>query len=178
MQAARPSIRRHLHAGAGRLAPPIRRHLQWPDRGRRALSTAAATASLHGLLRVSDEVADAVKLNKPVVALESTIYTHGALGRDLAQQHQELVRSHGAIPAIVAVVDGVPTVGVSAHDITRMMEHEATVKASRRDIAYLAGMVSSLHPPSSFSYAVSCLFHCTCARLYGIGGSWENQEAR
>lgn len=112
---------------------------------RRLLTVPAASASLAGLqsfLKVSDEVAHAVAFNKPVVALESTIYTHGALGIDLAREHSDLVRNHGAIPAIIAIVDGVPKVGVSTDEIARMIESGNAAKASRRDIAYLVGMVS------------------------------------
>jgi pseudouridine-5'-phosphate glycosidase/pseudouridine kinase len=108
---------------------------------RRSLSTASEASGLRGILKISEEVADAVATNKPVVALESTIYTHGFLGNDLAREHEELVRSHGGVPAIIAIVDGVPRVGVSSQDIVRMIEEPGTVKASRRDIAYLAGLV-------------------------------------
>lgn len=108
---------------------------------RRSLSAAADVAGLRDILKVSEEVADAIATDKPVVALESTIYTHGALGNDLAQKHSDLVRSHGGVPAIIAIVDGVPKVGTSTEDIIRMIEDEKTVKASRRDIAYLVGMV-------------------------------------
>lgn len=97
---------------------------------------------------MSEEVAEAVATNKPVVALESTIYTHGMLGNDLAKQHLDLVRSHGAVPAVIAIVDGRPKVGVSYEEILRMIEDKGTVKASRRDIAYLVGMVR-LTPPKT-----------------------------
>lgn len=109
---------------------------------RRSLSAAAGSNAIRDLLKVSPEVSDAIANNKPVVALESTIYTHGALGKDLAREHEDLVRSTGGIPAIIAIVDGVPRVGVSTDEIVRMIEEEGTSKASRRDIAYLVGMVS------------------------------------
>jgi pseudouridine-5'-phosphate glycosidase/pseudouridine kinase len=109
---------------------------------RRGLSAAAGSHAIRDLLQVSGEVSDAIAQNKPVVALESTIYTHGALGKDLAREHEDLVRSTGGIPAIIAIVDGVPKVGVSTEEIIRMIEEEGTVKASRRDISYLVGMVS------------------------------------
>lgn len=158
MRAARLAIpvgRRGLGGGSVRCSHPIgqlaaRPHCNdqgrapCPRRGFATASAASASPALRGLLRVSDEVADAVQSNKPVVALESTIYTHGAMGKDLAREHEDLVRSHGGIPAIIAIVDGVPTVGVSPKQIIRMIEDEGTVKASRRDIAYLAGMVSLL----------------------------------
>jgi pseudouridine-5'-phosphate glycosidase/pseudouridine kinase len=107
---------------------------------RRPMSS--SLAGVKGLLKVSEEITDAVATNKPIVALESTIYTHGALGNELALQHSDLVRSNGGIPAIIAIVDGVPTVGATASDILRMIESGSAVKASRRDIAYIAGMVS------------------------------------
>lgn len=107
---------------------------------RRLMSS--SLAGVKELLKVSDEIADAVATNKPIVALESTIYTHGALGNELALQHSDLVRSNGGIPAIIAIVDGVPTVGATSSDILRMIESGSAVKASRRDIAYIAGMVS------------------------------------
>lgn len=108
-----------------------------------ASSSSAAQPALRDWLRVSDEVSDAVATNKPVVALESTIYTHGFMGKDLAMEHEDLVRSLGGIPAIIAIVDGVPTVGTSASDIVRMIESGKAVKVSRRDMSYLVGMVSS-----------------------------------
>lgn len=106
---------------------------------RRGFSAAAAK----DLLWVSEEVKEAVATNKPVVALESTIYTHGFMGKGLAKEHIELVRKHGGIPAIIALPNGVPSVGVSSEDIVRMIESEGTLKASRRDISYIVGMVST-----------------------------------
>jgi pseudouridine-5'-phosphate glycosidase/pseudouridine kinase len=105
---------------------------------------ASAPAGLKSLLRVSEEVADAVATKKPVVALESTIYTHGAMGKQLAQEHDELVRKHGGIPAIIGILDGVPNVGLTPQEIVRMIEDKDTVKVSRRDISYLVGMVSHI----------------------------------
>jgi len=78
------------------------------------------------------------------VALESTIYTHGAMGKQLAQEHDELVRKHGGIPAIIGILDGVPNVGLTPQEIVRMIEDKDTVKVSRRDISYLVGMVSHI----------------------------------
>lgn len=129
---------------------------------RRALSAAAGSNAIRDLLQVSSEVSDAIAKNKPVVALESTIYTHGALGKDLAREHEDLVRSTGGIPAIIAIVDGVPKVGVSTDEIIRMIEEEGTVKASRRDISYLVGMVSlpSFAHKVVFQQLTTSLGHC------------------
>ncbi|KAF4967852.1 hypothetical protein FSARC_4651 [Fusarium sarcochroum] len=146
-----------------------------PACSQRRLMSAATPSSLAGvkeLLKVSDEIADAVATNKPIVALESTIYTHGALGNELALQHSDLVRSHGGIPAIIAIVDGVPTVGATASDIVRMIESGSAVKASRRDIAYLVGMGltgKKLHGGTTIS-GTMLLARLAGIRVFGTGG--------
>lgn len=104
------------------------------------LYTKSANA-LTSLLRVSAEVQDAIANRKPVVALESTIYTHGALGWHLPELLNSVVRRNGAVPATIGVLDGVPTVGLSADEINRMVD-EGARKISRRDFAYIVGAVS------------------------------------
>ncbi|KAM0463867.1 hypothetical protein ACHAO4_000591 [Trichoderma viride] len=139
---------------------------------RRGLSAAAGSHAIRDLLQVSSEVADAIAQNKPVVALESTIYTHGALGKDLAREHEDLVRSTGGIPAIIAIVDGVPKVGVSTDEIIRMIEEEGTVKASRRDISYLVGMGLAgrkIHGGTTIA-GTMLLARLAGIRVFGTGG--------
>lgn len=92
------------------------------------------------MLRISEEVSDAVATNKPVVALESTIYTHGALGEDL--RLEAIVRENGGVPAVIGILDGVPTVGLTPEELERMVNSGTATKVSRRDLAYLSGMVS------------------------------------
>jgi pseudouridine-5'-phosphate glycosidase/pseudouridine kinase len=101
-------------------------------------SSLGKVGALKDLLKVSDEVTDALATNKPVVALESTIYTHGALGNDL--DLEGIVRRNGGVPAVVGILDGVPTVGLEPDEVTRMVENSPR-KVSRRDIAFLVGMV-------------------------------------
>jgi pseudouridylate synthase / pseudouridine kinase len=79
-----------------------------------------------------------VATNKPVVALESTIYTHGALGEDL--KLESIVRSHGAVPAVVGILEGVPSVGLLPDEIEHIVQNSPK-KVSRRDISFLVGMV-------------------------------------
>jgi hypothetical protein len=109
----------------------------------RAYSDGGAFRSgLTSILKVSPEVEDAVKTNKPVVALESTIYTHGELGVDL--RLEAIAREHGAVPAVIGVLNGVPMVGLTPTERDRMIT-EGAKKVSRRDLAYLVGMVRN--PP-------------------------------
>lgn len=116
--------------------------------------------SLKKVLRVSEEVTDAVATNKPVVALESTIYTHGALGEDL--KLEAIVRENGGVPAVIGILDGVPTVGLTPEELERMVSSGTATKASRRDLAYLAGMVRNsqswfpLSRPLHFAAAEPC----------------------
>lgn len=97
---------------------------------------AAGLAGLKDVLQISEEVADAVATNKPVVALESTIYTHGAFEEDLGLE--DIVRHLGAVPAICGVYNGVATVGLEKHQIQEMVHGKAT-KVSRRDLAAIVG---------------------------------------
>ncbi|KAI1385078.1 Indigoidine synthase A like protein-domain-containing protein [Hypoxylon trugodes] len=101
------------------------------------ISNSSNLAALRDILKVSEEVTDALATNKPVVALESTIYTHGALGNDL--DLEGVVRRNGGVPAVVGILEGVPTVGLLPEEVARMVEG-LPKKVSRRDIAYLVGM--------------------------------------
>lgn len=99
-------------------------------------------AGLKNLLRVSPEVADAVATNKPVVALESTIYTHGALGNDLGLE--EIVRLGGGVPAVCGILNGEAVVGLTEAEVAQMVDSGTASKVSRRDVAHLVGLVSSV----------------------------------
>ncbi|PHH68348.1 hypothetical protein CDD82_622 [Ophiocordyceps australis] len=124
------------------------------------------------LLHVHQEISDAVRLNKPVVALESTIYTHGALGKQLSQEHYDLVRAHGAVPAIIGIFNGVPTVGLSLVQLQHMIDNDTTVKVSRRDIAHLAGMkLGGLNMHGGTTIAATMLLAKLAGiRVLGTGG--------
>ncbi|KAJ9145237.1 IdgA domain-containing protein [Coniochaeta hoffmannii] len=97
---------------------------------------AADLSGLKDVLKISDEVADAVATNRPVVALESTIYTHGAFEEDLGLE--DIVRDLGAVPAVCGVYNGVATVGLEKHEIQEMV-HGNAAKVSRRDLAVVVG---------------------------------------
>jgi len=97
---------------------------------------------------VSEEVRQALSENKPVVALESTIYTHGFPYPDniaLATHLESVVRSNGGVPATVGILDGVARVGMDADEITRLAGSSGrsdTLKVSRRDLGFACGLGS------------------------------------
>lgn len=92
--------------------------------------------------RISGEVVAAHASGTPVVALESTIITHGfayPANLECARECERVVREEGAVPATVGVVEGVLTVGLSAREIERFASAgTAIAKASRRDLPVLA----------------------------------------
>ncbi|QXE37425.1 pseudouridine-5'-phosphate glycosidase [Streptomyces sp. GMY02] len=86
----------------------------------------------------SPEVRDALAAGRPVVALESTIIAHGLpRPRNLAvaEELEELVRSGGAVPATVAVLDGRPHVGLVKDQLERVAQDESIRKLGHRDLA-------------------------------------------
>ena len=88
-------------------------------------------------IRVSDEVRAAVDEGRPVLALESTILTHGLprpRNLEVGLASEELVRDAGVVPATIGVVDGVPVVGLTAAEVERLCTADGVVKVSVRDL--------------------------------------------
>lgn len=91
----------------------------------------------HPLLTITDEVATALTDGTPVVALESTIISHGMpypQNVAMAIEVEGIVREHGAVPATIAVLDGRPRVGLSADDLELLASHPDVTKVSVRDL--------------------------------------------
>ena len=90
------------------------------------------------LVEVSARVSAALAAHQPVVALESTIISHG-LPRPgnhvAAQKFEEILEHQGVTPATIAIIDGVPKVGLSPEDLKRIAADESVVKIGSRDIA-------------------------------------------
>ena len=85
----------------------------------------------------SPEVADALAAGRPVVALESTLLAHGLPrpdNRAAADEVEAAVRAGGAVPATVAVLDGVPHVGLTAVQLDRVCADPALAKLAVRDL--------------------------------------------
>ena len=90
-------------------------------------------------LNIAPEVALALAENKPVVALESTIISHGLprpRNRDAAIEFEQILRDKGVVPATIAVIDGIPTVGLDAEGLATIADQDIA-KASVRDLPIL-----------------------------------------
>jgi pseudouridine-5'-phosphate glycosidase len=90
------------------------------------------------LVEVSPKVSAALAAGQPVVALESTIISHGLprpANLTAAQAFEEILEAQDVTPATVAVIDGVPKVGLTPGDLERIAADESVVKVGSRDIA-------------------------------------------
>lgn len=91
-------------------------------------------------LEIHPEVQKALEEGKPVVALESTIISHGMpypKNIEMAQNVSRIVRENGAIPATIAIINGVLKVGLTKEEIEFLGTSKDVVKASRRDLPFV-----------------------------------------
>ena len=91
----------------------------------------------HIILQLSAEVEKAKKLNKPIVALETTIISHGMPYPDnlsTALEVEKIIREEGATPATIGLVDGQIKIGMSKKEIELFAKSSDVTKVSRRDI--------------------------------------------
>lgn len=93
-------------------------------------------------LTITPEIEEAIKEGKPIVALESTILSHGMpypQNVEFASKVEEVVRGEGAIPATTAIIGGKLKIGLTKEELEIMCKAENVGKVSRRDVAvYLA----------------------------------------
>ena len=89
------------------------------------------------MLKINPEVAAAIKNGQPVVALESTIISHGMpypRNVETALLVEKTVRDNGAMPATIGIIDGVAIVGMTPEEIEEFGKRKGILKASRRDL--------------------------------------------
>ena len=114
-------------------------------------------------IQYSKEVAAALKSGAPIVALESTIISHG-LPRPsnlaVAQEVEEIVRAHGATPATIAILNGVVHIGLESDQLLEIANRDDISKASIRDLAIISA--------SGLSAATTVAATSHFARLAGI----------
>jgi len=87
---------------------------------------------------LSPSISQALNLSSPIVALESTVITHGLprpQNLNLARNMEQEMRLNGATPATIAVLDGKICIGLSDEELVRLSELESPLKVSRRDFA-------------------------------------------
>ena len=132
------------------------------------------------LLQFSPEVAEARASKRPIVALESTIITHGMpfpRNVETARMVEEAVRAAGAVPATIAVIGGRFRVGLEAAEIEGLGELSGgVVKASRRDLSAVAARHGSAGTTVAASMFIASLAGVEIFATGGIGGVHRGAE--
>lgn len=91
-------------------------------------------------LDIKPEVQEALEQGKAVVALESTIISHGMpypQNVEMALKVEDIIRENGAVPATIAILDGKLKVGLTKEEVERLGQSQEVVKTSRRDIPFI-----------------------------------------
>src|SRR4051812_44181957 len=116
-------------------------------------------------LALSPEVDAALAAGRPVVALESTLLAHGLPrpdNRAAADRVEDAVRAGGAVPATIAVLDGVPHIGLTAEQVDRVCADPGLAKLGVRDLPVAAAL--------RLSGATTVSSTALLAAAAGIGG--------
>lgn len=125
------------------------------------------------VIQVSDEVRGAVETGRPVVALESTIISHGMpypQNVEMAGAVESIVRDHGATPATIAVINGVCTIGVDASEIELLASRADVHKATTRDLPWLVATKSMGATTVAATMHLAALAGIRVFATGGIGG--------
>lgn len=88
-------------------------------------------------MKINPNVLKAIKENRPVVALESTIISHGMpypKNVETALKVEEVIRSYGVVPATIGIIDGEPIIGMTPEEIEQFGKRAGVLKVSRRDL--------------------------------------------
>ncbi len=118
---------------------------------------------MHHLLSFSPEVAAARAAGLPIVALESTIISHGMpypQNAQMAREVEQIIRDGGAVPATIAVIDGKIRIGLAPDQLELLATSPEAMKVSRRDLPYVLSQ--------SALGATTVAATMICAELAGI----------
>jgi pseudouridine-5'-phosphate glycosidase len=128
----------------------------------------------------SDEVAKALTHKAPVVALESTVITHGMpypQNLQMAQEVEAIVRNCGAAPATIAVLDGTLRVGLNDQELKRLAETGTkAIKASRKDLAFLIATRKTAGTTVAATMQIAAAVGIKVFATGGIGGAHRGAE--
>lgn len=125
------------------------------------------------VLQFSSKVRAARDANKPIVALESTIISHGLprpQNLQVAREVEAIVREHGATPATIAVIDGVVHIGLSDSELEAITNRDDITKASSRDIAIAVATGKSAATTVAATAHLAVLAGISIFATGGLGG--------
>lgn len=125
------------------------------------------------MIKYSAEVSAAKADKKPIVALESTIISHGLprpRNLEVALEVEAIVRESGAVPATIALIDGVIHVGLEADQLDRIANDDGVVKASTRDLAIIEATKRSAATTVAATAHIAHLAGISVFATGGLGG--------
>ena len=132
------------------------------------------------LIDIHPEVAEALAAGRAVVALESTIITHGMphpQNVETARAVEAEIRALGAVPATIAVLDGRPKIGLDEADLAALVERQGVVKASGRDLAAVMARGGSAGTTVSCTMRLAALAGIRVFATGGVGGVHRGAES-
>ena len=121
----------------------------------------------------SPEVAAALAEGRPIVALESTIISHGLprpQNLEVAREVEDIVRDHGAVPATIALLDGVVHVGLTDDQLKEIANRDDIAKASSRDLAIISATGKSAATTVAATAHLAALAGIRVFATGGLGG--------
>jgi pseudouridine-5'-phosphate glycosidase len=124
-------------------------------------------------IKYSSEVAQALNTGKPIVALESTIISHGlprTSNLEVARQCEAIVRNGGAVPATIALLDGKILIGLEAHELEAIANRDDISKASIRDLAIIIAQKKSAATTVAATAHIAAVAGIKVFATGGLGG--------
>ena len=124
-------------------------------------------------IKYSSEVAQAIKAGKPIVALESTIISHGLprpSNLEVARQCEEIVRKGGAVPATIALLDGKILIGLEAGELEAIANRDDIAKASIRDLSIIISQNKSAATTVAATAHIGAVAGIKVFATGGLGG--------
>ena len=124
-------------------------------------------------IKYSSEVAQALKTGKPIVALESTIISHGLprpSNLDVALECESIVRNGGAVPATIALLDGKILIGLEASELEAIANRDDIAKASIRDLAVIVAQNKSAATTVAATAHIAAVAGIKVFATGGLGG--------
>ncbi len=131
-------------------------------------------------IALSPEVAGALEAGRPVVALESTIVTHGMPWPDnaaMARRVEDIIRAEGATPATIAVIDGALHAGLDAAQLELLAKERGAMKLSRADLAFAMATGATGGTTVAATMMAAAMAGIEIFATGGIGGVHRGAEA-
>lgn len=128
---------------------------------------------MNSAIKYSTEVSEAMAAGKPIVALESTIISHGLprpSNLEVAQECERIIRQRGAVPATIAVLDGVIHIGLEANELEAIANRDDIYKASSRDLAIIVALGKSAATTVAATAHIAAFAGIKVFATGGLGG--------